>query len=656
MADKIVSPQSRLPISDNRPPSPQTDEQLPFRAFISYSTDPDYRLSQRVESFIETFHRLRTPPGITLKAVQVCRDGSDFSIQRALKEASSSTEGGIENLIESYLAESEYLVVLCSSQTPRSRYVGFEIDWFLKNKGWECVLLAVTEGKDPATNPGEVFPQAVIEAGLHRKPFYDFRGFKGRAARDWIKVRDSEEELANLAALLHEGTSGRLMPIWQREAVRKARKQRMVFAGAAIVFAAIAGVAFWQRSLATKARDRAERALEESNARQLVLFAEANIEKDPQLSLLLAMEASRQAKRSGTTDTESEGSILRRAVLATPRRLGSEIAGIECFAIHPDGESIVLGTQHSGVLELSLKDGAVLRQYPSSGWVDTVDWSPDGSLLAAGTRDYLAFIWDAKNGQMLANLKFEAQPQSVHWRANTRQLAIGLAMGDASKTKVYDYDSKRELFEVTGMTAAWSPNGKLLAAAGIDGSVHIYSESGQELAALHGHDRYVSRIVWHPDGRLLATASVDNYVMVWDSQEHKQVARLENEFALSAAWSLDGRALASGAGTRFVKVWETGSFAEIFKLTQSQTITGEPVSGSGAAGYVLDVAWGANGKTLVVSDREGGILVFAASLLHAKTDDEWLATAREQVQRGFTREEVKKFRLASNGGVSEIRD
>ncbi len=656
MADNTVSPQSRPPISDDRPPSPQADKQLPFRAFISYSTDPDYHLSQRVESFIETFHRLKTPPGITLKAVQVCRDGSDFSIQRALKEASGSTKGVVESLIESYLAESEYLVVLCSSQTPRSRYVGFEIDWFLKNKGWERVLLAVTEGKDPATNPEEVFPQAVIEAGLHRKPFYDFRGFKGHAAKGWIKVRDSEEELANLAAFLHEGTSGRLMPIWQREAVRKARKQRMVFAGAAVAFAAIAGVAFWQRSLATKARDRAERALEESNARQLVLFAEANIEKDPQLSLLLALEAARQAKISGTTDTDSVASILRRAVLATPRRIGSQLAGIECFAMRPEGKSIALGTQDGNVFELSLKDGAVLRKYPSPAWVDTVAWSPDGSMLAAGTRDSSVSIWDTKSGQLLASLKFDAAPQSVHWRANTRQLAIGLAMGDASKTKVYDFDSKRELFEVTGMRAAWSPDGKLLATGGGDGSVHIYDESGRELAALHGHDRYVHKVVWHPAGRLFATASVDNYVMVWDSEERKQVARLENAFALSAAWSIDGKALASGAGTRFVKVWETGSFAEIFKLTQSQTITGEAVSGSGAAGYVLDVAWNADGKTFVVSDREGGIMLFAASLLYAKTDDEWLETAREQVQRGFTPEEVRKFRLASNGGVSEIRD
>jgi len=528
--------------------------------------------------------------------------------------------------------------------------VDFEVGWFLKNKGWERVLLAVTEGADPAANPDEVFPRAAVAAGLHTKPYYDLRGLKGREAKRWSKVRDPEEALANLAAFLHEGTSGRLMPIWRREMVRKVRRQRLLFGGAAVMFASLAGVAFWQRNVANNARERAERALAESRARELVLYGEANIEKDPQLSLLLTIEAAREARASGGGAMRSIASLLRRAALATPRRLGGKIAGVECFALKPGGESIVVGTQQAGVVELSYPDGNVVRQYPASGWVDTVDWSPDGSLLAAGTRSGVVFIWDAGSGRTLDTLRFGASPQSVHWQPGTRLLAVGLAMGNASKTRVYDHDLKRELFEVTGMRAAWSPDGKLMATGGGDGSVHIYDESGQELAALPGHDRYVHKVVWHPDGRLFATASVDDYVMVWDARARTQVARLKNEFALSAAWSNDGRYLASGAGTRFVKVWDSGAFTQVFELTESQTITGRQIAGSGAAGYVLDVAWGPDGKAFVVSDREGGILVYAASILVAKTADEWLAVAQEQARRRLTPEELRQFGFAAAGG------
>jgi WD40 repeat protein len=277
--------------------------------------------------------------------------------------------------------------------------------------------------------------------------------------------------------------------------------------------------------------------------------------------------------------------------------------------------------------------------------VDTVDWSPDGSLLAAGTRDRTVIVWDAKSGKTLDTLTFELMPQSLHWRMTTRQLAIGLANADASPTKVYDYDKKRELFEVRGMRAAWSPGGQLLATGGGDGTVYIYADSGQQLAALQGHSRYVHKVVWRPDGRWFATASVDGFVIVWDAEERRQVARLQNPFALSLAWSIDGRALASGGGNQFVTVWDANSFSEIFKITQAETITGQTISGSGAAGYVLDVAWGPQGKTFIVSDRNGGVLIYSAGLLVSRTWDDWLATAEEQVQRGFSEEECRQFEI-----------
>ncbi len=631
------------------PPRPVAgaDTSLPFKAFISYSTDPDYKLSQRVESFIETFHKLKTPPGITLKPVQVCRDGSDFSIQNAKRDATGSPDGVVERLIETYLAQSEYLVVLCSTHTPRSRFVEFEINWFLKHRDWDHILLAVTEGDNPAANPVEVFPAAVIENGLHTKPFYDLRGFRTREAAHWTKVRDSEEECANLAAFLHDGgTSGRLLPIWQREAVRKARRQRLVFAGTTIVFAAVAGIALWQRTVAVKARERTERALAASQARQLVIFAETNIETDPQLTLLLSIEAARLAGRSGD-GIDAVESILRRAVLATPLRLGADIEGIECFAIRPDGRSLAIGTQHAGVIELSLSDGSVLRRYEAPGWIDSVAWNQGDDLLAVASRDQNVSIFDGRDGHLVERRPFEFAPQSVHWRAKTHQLAIGFANANASRTKVYDVDTKKELLDVVGMRAAWSPDGRLLATGGGDGSVHIYDDGGRELAAMPGHSRYVAKIVWNPNGRLIATASVDDHVMVWDAQEHRRVADLENEFALSAAWSVDGRLLASGAGSQFVKVWDTATYHQLFELTHSQTLTGAAVAGSGATGYVLEVAWTPDGGTFVASDRNGGVLAFPAAIVEARTPEDWLATAKKMVRRELTPDEIVRFGLSS---------
>lgn len=57
----------------------ERDRDFEFAAFISYTTDPDYRLARRVESFIEAFHTQTRSSGLEIEPLQGCRDGSDFT-------------------------------------------------------------------------------------------------------------------------------------------------------------------------------------------------------------------------------------------------------------------------------------------------------------------------------------------------------------------------------------------------------------------------------------------------------------------------------------------------------------------------------------------------------------------------------------------------
>lgn len=401
-----------------------------------------------------------------------------------------------------------------------------------------------------------------------------------------------------------------------------------------------------QRRAAVQAEHRATEALADARARELVLYAEATIETDPQLSLLLGIEAAEHARRTDGAALPSVMSLLQRAILATPWRLAAEASGVECFAINPKRPSIAIGTQYDGVLEVSLENGAVIRRFATSEWVDTVDFTSDGALIAAGSRDCRVRVWDVASGSEKNSLKLEFQPQSVHWQTGTRQLAVGLANGNASPTKVVDFENGRERFEVRGMRAAWSRDGSLLATGGGDGTVFLYTNAGRPLAEMPGHSRYVHKVVWRPDGRWFATASVDDLVIVWDAVERHALARLRNEFALSAAWSPDGSLLGSAGGNRFVTVWDPTTFQQVFRITSSETITGQIIRGSGAAGYVLDIAWAPDGRTFLVSDRESGVLAYSAGLFTSRTADDWLATARAQLQRELTTEERTRLGFA----------
>ena len=617
-----------------------------FDAFVSYSTDPDYRLSQRVESFLETFHNLPVSD-MDIGKLSICRDGSDFSIQSVQKSATADKASVIEAMLAEYLAQSKYLIVLCSTHTPHSQYVEFEIRWFLENRSADDVLLAVTDGIDPANTPEEIFPAAAIEANIHRRPYYDLRGFHRRKARGEKKVRDPEEELANIAAHLHGDTSGRLLPLWQREALRRARKQRWIFASVSAALVLFLAVALWQRNVAVRSQRETQKALTVARSRSLVLGAEANIERDPELSIRLAIEAAQRTWDSQRKLLPEAASLLQRALLANPRRIRVD-AAVETFAWSPDGRFLAAGAQNGSVVVVAADSKERVRTLDGHNWIESVDWTADGTLLAAGNRNGEVFIWDVSQGKLANKVIFTNAVQSVDWRASSRQLAVGLAIGPKSRIEIFDCTSPaRKRFDVPGIRASWSPDGNWLASGGIDGTLWLFSANGERLAKMPGHSRYVHSVRWNRTGDLIATASVDDQVIVWSFKEQRRLKTLDAKFALSSAWSPNGKHLASGTGSDFVKIWETVDYRPVFQIGASKTITGRTFAGP--QGYILEVAWSPDGQMFAASDRggfgsgSGFLLLYPSSLFDANRPEELLAVARELAPRELTEAERRNF-------------
>ncbi|MFJ6940705.1 NB-ARC domain-containing protein [Streptomyces sp. NPDC101132] len=93
---------------------------------------------------------------------------------------------------------------------------------------------------------------------------------------------------------------------------------------------------------------------------------------------------------------------------------------------------------------------------------------------------------------------------------------------------------------------AVSPDGRLLASAGADGTVQIRdTATWARTHALTGHEGEVQGVAFSPDGAWLASVGGDATVRVWDAATGRAVTALRTERPLvGCAWHPDGRDLA----------------------------------------------------------------------------------------------------------------
>lgn len=189
-----------------------------FDAFISYASSGDYRLARDLEEFLERFHELPTPENTPLRRLQIWRDGSDASMH-------DIAALDIERMLETYLRDSHYLILLWSKDSRLSRWTQWELDWFLANREPSDILLALTDAIDPDNEASQLFVPAILDRGLHQRRWYDLRGFRSAELIGALKVRDYDEIRVQIASDLNGYSPGLIQPIWWRNKLREQQER-----------------------------------------------------------------------------------------------------------------------------------------------------------------------------------------------------------------------------------------------------------------------------------------------------------------------------------------------------------------------------------------------------------------------------------------------
>jgi RNA polymerase sigma factor (sigma-70 family) len=291
-------------------------------------------------------------------------------------------------------------------------------------------------------------------------------------------------------------------------------------------------------------------------------------------------------------------------------------SAVEVVAVSPDDKIIATGSWDRTIRfwdPATGKQSALLEGHRGS--MLGLAFSPDGKFMASAGDDGSIRLWDVKTRKTIGS---QGQHDGPAWSLAFTGDSKFLASGSSDKTaKVWEVDTlerpsllalvggnSRVKEKATFMTSelrpvnalAYSPDGKTLALATADKTVHIRdAATGAIVRALDGHADAVLCLTVSPDGKLLATAGRDKSVKLWDLSTGAEKLSLESTpgTVYSLAISPDGSKLAGGSDDH-IKLWDLGMSATTSALKAAllkdpggsvQALTFSPDGRTLAAGY-----------------------------------------------------------------------
>ena len=198
--------------------------------------------------------------------------------------------------------------------------------------------------------------------------------------------------------------------------------------------------------------------------------------------------------------------------------------------------------------------------------VSSVALDPTGKLLAAVGDDHLVRVLDLPNGKLV-----------YRWATHVDWVRASVFRPDGSVLATSGADRRICFWHITAngktrtvserlpavvQTLAYSPDGRLLAAAGFADSVWLFdAQQGKLLRELPAPGADIRAITFSPDGTRMAAAGRAGLVRIWNAASGQQMidtqASPRRIFAL--AYSPDGKILAAGGHTRIVRLLDATS-------------------------------------------------------------------------------------------------
>ena len=309
-----------------------------------------------------------------------------------------------------------------------------------------------------------------------------------------------------------------------------------------------------------------------------------------------------------------------------------------CLAVSPDGKRLACGCRDGSIIVYDLAARRTQTIFtvqeardPKVHYaVNGIAFSPDGRLVAAACGDYTG-----ANSAKLCNLNtgstttLPLQPSGYGWprmysaafSPDGKLLAMG---GEDQWIHVWNTRSfeaaPRHLASHRDKVNAirFSTDGQWMATAGNDGVVKLWGASQtknedlpREVGTMYGHARGVSDAAFAPGGKILLSGSVDTTLKTWDVAAASRAIPAPGAFVGTLAFFPDNRRLATGRirGDNRALVWDTKTHRELTRAPYHPTLDNSDPGGAWTAlspdGKVLAIA--ATDRTLTLCSVETGL-------------------------------------------------